>query len=59
MPPRFLINGSKYCFNFKLLKDVWISSFLFFSFSQYVLTKKKKKKQEKKGIFSSIVRSDV
>lgn len=48
MLPRFLINGSKYCFNFKLLKDVWISSFLFFSFSQYVLTKKKKKKNRKK-----------
>lgn len=58
MPPCFLINGSKYCFNFKLLKDVWISSFLFFSFPQYVLTKKKKK-TGKKGIFSSIVRSDM
>lgn len=30
------------------MEDVWISSFLFFSFSQYVLTKKRKKKQEKK-----------
>lgn len=50
MPPCFLTNGSKYCFNFKLLKDVWISSFLFFSFSQYVLTKKKKKTGKKRNI---------
>lgn len=48
MPLCFLINGSKYCSNLKLLKDVWVSSFLFFSFSQYVLTKKEKKNRKKK-----------
>ncbi|CAK6444179.1 unnamed protein product [Pipistrellus nathusii] len=42
----------------KRLEDVWISSFfLSFPFSRYVLTKKKK--WRKKGIFSSIVRSDM
>lgn len=53
MPPCFLIYGSKYCFNFKLLEDVWISSF----FLPVCFNKKKEK--NRKGIFSSIVRSDM
>lgn len=52
----FLIYGSKYCFNFKLLKDVWISSFSFLFFLPVCFNKKK---MGKKGIFSSIVRSGM
>lgn len=55
MPPCFLINGSKYCSSLKLLKDVWVSSFLFFSFSQYVLTKKEKKKTGKKKEYLAVL----
>lgn len=54
----FLIYGSKYCFNFRLLRDVWISSSSFLFFLPVRFNKKKKKKG-KKGIFSSIVRSDM
>lgn len=48
MPLCFLINGSKYCFNFKLLKDVWVSNFLFFFFLPVCFNKKGKKKTGKK-----------
>lgn len=64
MPQCFFIYGSKYCFNFKFWKMYEFPVFCF-SFPQCVLTKKKKKKKEKekknkqKGIFSSIVRSDM
>lgn len=42
MPQCFLIYGSKYCFNLKLLKDVWISSFSFLFFLPVCFNKNKK-----------------